>query len=236
VGDATIALGTSVYAGLFVSSHDPARLAAAVFDSVSVRRADPPPPPPPPSPGEDVVLWAAGAPVTSGWTVTVDASAAGGQRLQNTNAGAAKIVTAVANPAHYFEMTFHALAGRPYRLWMRGKALSNAAANDSVHVQFDRSVTSSGAPVARIGTTGSYEWNLEECSGCGLAGWGWQDNGWGVGVMGPLVYFEATGTQRIRVQVREDGLGLDQIVLSSVQWLNTAPGPNKNDTTILPRQ
>jgi hypothetical protein len=119
---------------------------------------------------------------------------------------------------------------------MRGKALSNAASNDSVHVQFDHSVNSTGAATARIGTATSYEWNLEECSGCGLSGWGWQDNGWGVGVMGPLIYFEATGSQRMRIQVREDGIGLDQIVLSSVRWLNTAPGPNKADTTILPKQ
>ena len=27
--------------------------------------------------------------------------------------------------------------------------------------------------------------NLEDCSGCGLDGWQWQDNGWGSGVLGP---------------------------------------------------
>jgi hypothetical protein len=189
-----------------------------------------------PATGEDVVLWAAEATVATGWAITADATAAGGARLQNANAGAAKIATALAAPRQYFDMTFHALAGRPYRLWIRGKALSNAATNDSVHVQFDRSTDASGAAVARIGTTGSYEWNLEECSGCGLSGWGWQDNGWGVGVMGPLVHFPTTGTQRIRIQVREDGLGIDQIVLSSVRWLNTAPGANKNDATVLAKQ
>jgi len=195
------------------------------------------PPPPSTNPGEDIVLWASDASLlSSGWSIVADTTAAGGQRLQNANAGAAKVVTPLAQPTQYVEISFSALAGRGYRLWMRGKALSNAATNDSVHVQFDRSVTSTGTPTARIGTTTSYEWNLEECSGCGLSGWGWQDDGWGVGVMGPLVYFETSGTQRMRIQVREDGVGLDQIVLSSVRWLNTAPGANKADTTILPKQ
>ena len=29
--------------------------------------------------------------------------------------------------------------------------------------------------------------------GCGVADWGWQDNGWGVNVLGPVVCFAATG-------------------------------------------
>jgi hypothetical protein len=231
-GDATIALGTSVYVGLFVTSHDAARLATASFDNVAVRPTDPPQD----SEREDIVLWAAEAPIRTGWTISADAGAAGGQRLQNANSGAAKLLTALAAPTQYFEMSLNALAGRGYRLWIRGKAISNSGGNDSVHVQFDRSTDASGNPVARIGTTGSYAWNLEDCSGCGLSGWGWQDNGWGIGVMGPLVYFDTTGTQRIRVQVREDGVGIDQIVLSAVRWVSAAPGPMKNDATILAKQ
>ena len=72
-----------------------------------------------------------------------------------------------------------------------------------------------------------------ECSGCGVSNWGWQDNGWGVGVLGPLVYFSTTGTQRMRIQTREYGLLIDQIVLSPQTYLNTAPGPAKNATNIL---
>jgi hypothetical protein len=34
---------------------------------------------------------------------------------------------------------------------------------------------------------------------------------------------------------QEDGLGIDQIVLSSVEWLDRAPGALKNDATILPK-
>jgi hypothetical protein len=96
-------------------------------------------------------------------------------------------------------------------------------------------VASSGAAQWRIGTTSGADVNLEDCSGCGLSGWGWQDNGWGVGVMGPLVYFATTGPQTIRVQQREDGVSIDQIVLSSGAYLNASPGALKNDTTILPK-
>jgi hypothetical protein len=193
-----------------------------------------PPPPPPPGDGSDVVLYASQASIRVGtWTVVSDSTAAGGARLHQPDAGAAKITAAAASPANYVELTFNAEAGKPYRLWMRGKADNNYWANDSVFVQFSGSVTSSGTAAWRIGTTSAAEWNLEDCSGCGLSGWGWQDNGWGSGVMGPLVYFATTGTQRIRIQQREDGISIDQIVLSPSTYLNSSPGALKNDTKIL---
>ena len=75
--------------------------------------------------------------------------------------------------------------------------------------------------------------NIEDCSGCGLSNWGWQDNGWGIGQMGPVVYFADTGPQTIRIQTREDGLAIDQIVLSSDVYLARRPGALKDDGTIL---
>jgi endonuclease/exonuclease/phosphatase family metal-dependent hydrolase len=183
----------------------------------------------------DVVLYAAEAPVKSGWNVVADSTAAGGARLANPNLGAPKLVDAAVSPSNYFEMTFNAQAGSGYRLWIRGKAENNDWANDSVFVQFSGSVDASGTSVYRIGTTSATTINLEDCSGCGLSGWGWQDNGWGVGVMGPLIYFSTTGSQTIRVQVREDGLSIDQIVLSAQTYVSSSPGALKNDTTILPK-
>jgi len=193
------------------------------------------PPPPPPAAGEIVLYAAEAGTVTGSWVVENDASAAGGRRIRSPNAGVAKIVTPLASPASYFELTFSADAGKPYRLWIRGKAESNNYANDSVHVQFSGSVNQSGTPVYRIGSTTSTEFNLESCSGCGLAGWGWEDNGWGTGVLGPQIFFAASGPQTIRIQPREDGLAIDQIVLSPAAYLSTAPGLAKNDTTIVPR-
>ena len=117
---------------------------------------------------------------------------------------------------------------------MRGKADSNNWANDSVFIQFTGSQTSSsGAAAWRIGTTSAAEVNLEDCNGCGVSGWGWQDNGYGNNVAGQPIYFASTGWQTVRVQVREDGLSIDQIVLSHTVFLNTSPGTLKNDTTIL---
>jgi hypothetical protein len=132
---------------------------------------------------------------------------------------------------HYFEMTFNAEAGIPYRLWMRGKADSNSTNNDSAFVQFSSSTDASGAAVFRIGTTSATMFNLEDCTGCGLSAWGWNDNAFGG--MGPVIYFATSGKQTIRVQMREDGLSIDQIVLSPERYLSASPGASKNDNTIL---
>ncbi len=142
-------------------------------------------PPPPPPGGGDIVVYALTAPLKVGaWRVESDATAAGGKKMRHPDAGAAKITTASTNPANYFEVTFNAEAGRGYRLWLRGKGDGNSWANDSVFVQFNKSVTSSGAATWRIGTTSAAEVNLEACSGCGVSGWGWQDNGYGSNVLG----------------------------------------------------
>src|SRR5262249_13098551 len=89
----------------------------------------------------DIVLYAADATVISGaWSVVADATAAGGRRLANPDAAAAKLTTALASPVNYFELTFNVEAGVAYHLWMRGKAEKNNWANDSVYVQFSESV------------------------------------------------------------------------------------------------
>jgi Bacterial Ig domain len=183
----------------------------------------------------EIVLYAKTASAIAGaWRVVADASAAGGARMATADAGAPKLATALAAPANYFEMTFNADAGRAYRLWIRGRAERDYWGNDSVFVQFDRAVDVRGTPIFRIGTTQATWASVEECSGCALAGWGWQDNGYGAGVFGPLVYFAASGPQTIRVQTREDGISIDQIVLSSQQYLTTAPGAPRLDATIVP--
>ena len=184
----------------------------------------------------DIVLHARSASAKVGaWSLVNDTTAADGVRLANPDAGQAKLATPLAAPSNYFELTFTVEAGRAYHLWIRGKADRNYWGNDSVFVQFDNSVNASGAAQFRIGTAAAAEINLEDCSGCGLAGWGWQDNGWGAGVMGPLIRFSQGGSQRIRVQTREDGLAIDQVVLSPARYLNVRPGPLKNDNTILIR-
>jgi calcineurin-like phosphoesterase family protein/purple acid phosphatase-like protein len=202
-------------------------LSGTAFDSTTLSRCAQPSAP-------EVVVYAAAAPVKAGaWAVKADASAAGGQLIANPDAGAAKVTTAAANPANYFEVTFDAVANMPYRLWIRGRAQANSYNNDSVYAQFSGAVTSSGAAQWRIGTNTATAVVIEDCNGCGVSGWGWQDNGYGVGVLGPLVYFATTGPQRLRIQTREDGISIDQIVLSPSKYFTAAPGQLKNDATIL---
>jgi endonuclease/exonuclease/phosphatase family metal-dependent hydrolase len=163
------------------------------------------------------------------WVVTADASASGGgQAMRHPDGGAAKVSTALASPSNYFELTFSAVAGVPYSIALLGKADQDSWANDSVFIQFSGSVTSSGSATWRIGTSSATEVNLEECSGCGLSGWMVQDNGWGRNVVGAPVYFATTGTQKMRVQTREDGLSIDQISLTP---LAAAPAPAPEPST-----
>ena len=167
------------------------------------------------------------------YVIVADATAAGNARLHNPDAGAPKLSNPLADPGSYVELQFTAQAGVAYRLWIRGKAQDDSPYNDSIFVQFDDSVDDQGAAKSRIGSTSAEVINLEDCFACGLSGWGWQDNGWGVGELGPLIYFATSGTHTLRIQPREDGLSIDQIVLSPQSYLTTAPGAVRNDTTIL---
>jgi hypothetical protein len=180
----------------------------------------------------EVVLHAADAAVVSGtWSRVADTTAAGGARLWNADKSAAKLANALATPVNYFEMTFDAQAGVAYHLWMRGKADKNNWANDSVYVQFSGSVDANGAARSRIGTSSATFYSVEDGTNAGVAGWGWNDDAYD-GLAAPI-YFATSGPQTLRIQVREDGLSLDQIVLSSGRFFTTSPGAFKNDATIL---
>jgi hypothetical protein len=173
--------------------------------------------------------------LTGAWRLVNDATAAGGARLSHPNAGVARLAQALEAPTHAVELSFTALAGRPYRLWIRGRADGDAYWNDSVYVQFSGSVAADGTPRYRSGTTAATAYVLEDCAGCGVRGWGWQDNGYGTGVLGPLIYFATPGPQTLRIQTREDGLSIDQIVLSSSRYLTARPGAAVGDATIVPK-
>jgi hypothetical protein len=93
-------------------------------------------------------------------------------------------------------------------------------------------VTSTGAAAQRINTPGSAEFVLQAGpTGAANHSWGWTDNGWGA--PGEPVYFETSGTHTLRMQQREDGAIVDQIVLSPSTYFTNAPGPHKDDKTIL---
>lgn len=185
---------------------------------------------------DELVMYAADSLVRVGaWNVVSDANAAGGKRLDNPDAGAAKVDTPSAAPLNYFELSFPANAGQPYHLWLRGRASGNSDANDSVYVQFSDSITSNGAPAWLIGSSSAQAIVLEDYAGAGLSEWGWQDNGFGADMLGPPIYFATTGLHTLRIQVREDGLSVDQVMLSTAHYAATAPGGTKNDHTFMNR-
>jgi hypothetical protein len=188
-----------------------------------------------PSGPSDIVIRAADVPASSifgDWIREADTTAAMGVRLRNPNRNAAKAAASAA-PATYFEVMFNAAAATPYHLWMRLQAEQNSYNNDSVSVQFDGAVDAAGAPLYRIGTTNAAAVILEEGTGAGVHGWGWNDNTYG-SLAGPIS-FGRSGTQTIRIQMREDGVMIDQIVISPSTYLKTPPGALKDDTTIIPR-
>ena len=170
------------------------------------------------------MLHAASGADTGGWTVTNDATAASGDRLQNPNAGCGEA-------GHGARRRRAGLRGDVRRRGRQGlsalaarQGAHDSYSNDSVFVQFDGSVDARDARMWRIGTTDATTVVLEDCSGCGLQGWGWADNAYGAGALGPLVCFAVSGPQRMRIQMREDGLGIDQVVLSAQTYLTTLAG------------
>jgi hypothetical protein len=188
-------------------------------------------------PVKEIVLYAARYATQGNWAAENDPTAALGRRMRNPDRGAPKVTTPVADPQDYVDVVFLADPTQEYKLWIRGKADNDYWGNDSAWVQFEHSLNASGFPAYRIGTADALPFNLEECSGCGESGWGWEDDGWGaVDTPGVLIRFEKGGWQHLRIQRREDGLSIDQIVLSSEKYRTTRPGTAKNDTTILPER
>ena len=185
--------------------------------------------------GSELVLYASNAPLVSGnWRRVADSSAAGGAALWHPDLSAPRI-PASTNPIHYFEISAYVEKGRKYRLWLRGRADSDSPQNDGLWVQFSGAINGKGQPIYRIGTESAAPVTLQDCQICPLSSWGWQDNKMGEtpGLLGPLIGFETTGVQTIRVQTREDGIKVDQIVLSPALYLSAAPGQPRNDDTIL---
>jgi hypothetical protein len=139
-------------------------------------------------------------------------------------------------PATYFEMTFTAAAATPYHLWIRGSGRANCWCNDSAWIQLSDEVEPLGRALHRIGSADATMYSVEECLNCGIAGWGWQDNQWGTaGGLGADIYFATSGPHTIRIQPREDGLSIDQIVLSASRYRTVPPGSSKYDQTIVSR-
>jgi hypothetical protein len=183
----------------------------------------------------DIVIYAADVPsdrIHGSWSKQTDSTAAGGVKLQTTNAGVSHADSPLALPVDYFDVTFQTVANQPYALWLRLKALDNNKFNDAVWVQFS-GAQANGGPIDAIGSTSALLVNLAtDSTASSLSNWGWQNGAYWL--TQPTTFtFPAGGTQTIRVQVREDGVQVDQIVLSPSNYRQVSPGKVTNDTVIV---
>jgi hypothetical protein len=112
-----------------------------------------------------------------------------------------------------------------------GVAAIDRSPSGSVWVQFS-DPRSRGSRVYALRSTSGLLVNLEPCNGCGVSDWGWQKGASWLR-QATSVTFAASGRHIIRVQVREDGAPIDQIVLSPSRYLRTPPGTARVDTTIV---
>jgi len=183
---------------------------------------------------DDVVAYAADVSTMAGnWARASNGSSAGGQLMSSNDFGFASTDAPLSSPADYFEVPFSAPANASYHVWVRLRATGNSKWNDSVWLQFSDAVSGSGGAIYRIGTTSGLLLNLEPCNGCGTSGWGWVDGAYWL-LQTSTLRFASSGTHTVRVQTREDGVQVDQIVLSPSTYLGRPPGASSNDSTILP--
>ena len=183
----------------------------------------------------DIVLYTSDVTTVQGnWARVSDSTAAGGQKMSSADNGWSATDAALASPGDYFEATFSAPAATAYHVWLRMHASSNSKWNDSVYAQFSDAVDpNSGSSLYRIGSSSGLVVNLAtDSSGSTLSGWGWQDRAYWI-AQTSTVKFSGSGTHTIRVQTREDGVQIDQIVLSPATYLSSAPGSLIGDTTIV---
>jgi endonuclease/exonuclease/phosphatase family metal-dependent hydrolase len=184
---------------------------------------------------QEVVLHSTDVTTIKGnWTRVSDSSAASSQEMSSSEQGWSSTAQPQGSPADYFEASFTAQAWVKYRVWIRARATNDSKWNESVWLQFSDSLNGSGSTAYRIGSTSGILMNLEECSGCGVSNWGWTGGAYWV-TDNNQVQFSTAGTKTVRVQTREDGVQIDQIVLSASKYLGSAPGAPKNDSTRLAR-
>ena len=170
--------------------------------------------------------------IQGNWSRLTSTTGAGGFKMTSEDRSVQNSAPLGA-PADYFEASFNAPAG-DYRIWLRLRAAGDSKFNESVWVQLSDATNAGGSPLWRIGTDQALLVNLEDCGNCGVSGWGWQDNAWWLGESS-VVKFAAAGSHTIRVQTREDGVDVDQIVLSPVTFFTNPPGPVRDDQRIVPK-
>jgi hypothetical protein len=233
VGSITTSMGPLARVGMAVTSHENTRVNHSRFQDVSVVEDVRPPP------YDEIVIHASDTdPLlrNGSWREGFDPGSPDGVMLDQWNIGYSALSGPLAFPTHYMDVVFNADANKPYTIWLRLKAADNSKWNDSVWVQFSNdTVTRDGVPAYPIHTTKALLVNLAtDSSASSLNGWGWANGAYWLS-QPVTVRFVVPGHQTLRIQVREDGVALDQIVLSSDRYLKAPPGPPTDDHTIVPR-
>jgi hypothetical protein len=186
------------------------------------------------TPASDVVLYASDFALSGAWLRTIDASAAGGQVALTTDEGWSTPNVPLSEPGDYIEASFDAPAGVPYAIWLRLRATRDTKFSESVWVQLS-DAEAAGQRVFPIGSSSALLVNLEDCRDCGVSGWGWQNGAYWLAQPARLS-FTTSGPHTIRIQVREDGAQIDQVVLSPSKYLNNPPGALRDDQTVVSKQ
>jgi hypothetical protein len=220
------------YAGLVVTSADLSERNVSTFDSVRVSTGSGKA-----SPSGDIVIYAgdvAQSGLNGSWQQAADPTSPSGVKLTTSNLGVTHADQPLASPTDYLDLSFNADAGTPYTVWLRLGAANNNRSNDSVWLQFSDAQVD-GTPIYGIGSSSGLLVTLAtDATGSSLNQWGWQNGAYWLS-QPTTITFAASGQHTIRIQVREDGVQLDQIVLSPSSYLTQAPGQVSGDLTIVPK-
>lgn len=109
-------------------------------------------------------------------------------------------------------------SGVPYRCWIHmkvGEPKGRSTANIA-YVQFSKSVDQANQEVFRLSTS-----SYLTAQGPTQPGWSWVPCD--AGDAEALIYFESGGETRVRIQAGAEGVGFDQFLLSSTEFLDSPP-------------
>ena len=204
---------------------------------VAAGSSPPPPPPPPPVAAPEIVIY--GSDVTNAnlhgnWSKVSDATAAGNTRVASADRAGPTVSTPFAAPVDYFEATFNAVRGVRYRLWLRharcrpdNKFNERSGSNSQeAPMRVETSYIASAPTQALMSTCDIAA--TAACLGLGLAE---SPGSWENRPSRDLV--RRTAHIRFACKSREDGVSIDQIVLSPQRFVDSAPGPPTGDNTIV---
>ena len=174
------------------------------------------------------------AAIHGAWSRVSDTASPNGTALATPYPGTTQLNAPLPSPVDYVDIAFDAAANTRYTLWLRIKAFNDSKWSDSIWVQLSDG-EANGSSVYPIGSATGLLVNLAtDSSGASNKGWGWANGSYWLTQQTTLT-FSTTGSHTLRVQVRESGVMLDQIVLSPGPYLETPPGARTADATIVPK-